>query len=201
MRNLADPRGGLCLRAAPAREPRRREHGGHLLALRDVGARAGVGVQLHHRGQRGDLCRSTGGIRRRRSQVRTRLRLPYLMEQAGGRAVYEPEAVAVEKPAAETEDEYGRKVPIRARSATSSRGGPPSTRPLYARRAPSRIACCGTRPVSSTSACSCRTSLSSLERRSIAASSRCSSRASDSLRPDELGSPFRARGLRTTTTS
>ena len=35
---------------------------------------------------------------------------PYLMEQMGRRAVYEPEAVAVEKPAAEPEDEYGRKV-------------------------------------------------------------------------------------------
>ena len=35
---------------------------------------------------------------------------PYLMEQMGLRAVYEPEAVAIEKPAAEPEDEYGRKV-------------------------------------------------------------------------------------------
>jgi len=35
---------------------------------------------------------------------------PYLMEQMGLRAVYEPAAVATEKPAAEPEDEYGRKV-------------------------------------------------------------------------------------------
>ena len=35
---------------------------------------------------------------------------PYLMEQRGLRAVYEPAAVATEKPAAEPEDEYGRKV-------------------------------------------------------------------------------------------
>jgi glycosyltransferase involved in cell wall biosynthesis len=35
---------------------------------------------------------------------------PYLMEQMGRRAVYEPAAIAVEKPAAEPEDEYGRKV-------------------------------------------------------------------------------------------
>lgn len=35
---------------------------------------------------------------------------PYLMEQMGMRAVYEPAAVATEKPAAEPEDEYGRKV-------------------------------------------------------------------------------------------
>ncbi len=35
---------------------------------------------------------------------------PYLMEQRGLRAVYEPEAIASEPPAAEPEDEYGRKV-------------------------------------------------------------------------------------------
>ncbi|HXF98871.1 MAG TPA: glycosyltransferase family 2 protein [Gaiellaceae bacterium] len=41
---------------------------------------------------------------------------PYLMEQRGLRAVYEPEAVAVEKAAAEPEDEYGRKVRTIARA-------------------------------------------------------------------------------------
>jgi cellulose synthase/poly-beta-1,6-N-acetylglucosamine synthase-like glycosyltransferase len=41
---------------------------------------------------------------------------PYLMEQGGRRAVYDPEAVAVEKPASEPEDEYGRKVRMNARS-------------------------------------------------------------------------------------
>ena len=41
---------------------------------------------------------------------------PYLMEQAGKRAVYDPEAVAVEKPASDIEDEYGRKVRMNARS-------------------------------------------------------------------------------------
>lgn len=41
---------------------------------------------------------------------------PYLMEQAGRRAVYEPSAIAVEKPAAEPEDEYGRKVRTIARA-------------------------------------------------------------------------------------
>ncbi|MDW8338768.1 MAG: glycosyltransferase family 2 protein [Thermoleophilia bacterium] len=40
---------------------------------------------------------------------------PYLMEQRGLRAVYEPEAVAIERAAAETEDEYGRKVRTIAR--------------------------------------------------------------------------------------
>ncbi len=42
--------------------------------------------------------------------------LPYAMEQNGLRAVYDPEAIAVEKPASELEDEYGRKVRMNARS-------------------------------------------------------------------------------------
>lgn len=41
---------------------------------------------------------------------------PYLMEQRGLRAVYEPEAIAVERAASEPEDEYGRKVRTIARS-------------------------------------------------------------------------------------
>jgi glycosyltransferase involved in cell wall biosynthesis len=58
---------------------------------------------------------------------------PYLMEQNGLRAVYDPEAVAVEKPASEPEDEYGRKVRTIARSwghIVSGRVFGP-TRPLY----------------------------------------------------------------------
>ncbi len=58
---------------------------------------------------------------------------PYLMEQAGRRAVYDPEAVAVEKPASEPEDEYGRKVRMNARSwghLLTGRMFRP-TRPLY----------------------------------------------------------------------
>jgi glycosyltransferase involved in cell wall biosynthesis len=58
---------------------------------------------------------------------------PYLMEQAGLRAVYEPEAVAIEKPANEPEDEYGRKVRTIARSwghIVTGRMFRP-TRPLY----------------------------------------------------------------------
>jgi hypothetical protein len=38
------------------------------------------------------------------------LSLPYLMVRRGRRAVYEPEAVAFEKPARDQEDEYRRKV-------------------------------------------------------------------------------------------
>ena len=58
---------------------------------------------------------------------------PYLMEQQGLRAVYDPEAVAVEKAASEPEDEYGRKVRMNARSwghvVTGRMFG--RTRPLY----------------------------------------------------------------------
>ena len=58
---------------------------------------------------------------------------PYLMEQAGKRAVYDPEAVAVEKPASEPEDEYGRKVRMNARSWGHLATGRMfrRTRPLY----------------------------------------------------------------------
>ena len=58
---------------------------------------------------------------------------PYLMEQMGRRAVYEPRAVAVEKPAAEPEDEYGRKVRTISRALghiLTGRALRP-TRPLY----------------------------------------------------------------------
>jgi len=58
---------------------------------------------------------------------------PYLMEQMGRRAVYEPAAVAVEKPAAEPEDEYGRKVRTISRALghiLTGRAFRP-TRPLY----------------------------------------------------------------------
>ena len=58
---------------------------------------------------------------------------PYLMEQMGLRAVYEPAAVATEKPAAEPEDEYGRKVRTISRALghiLTGRALRPS-RPLY----------------------------------------------------------------------
>jgi glycosyltransferase involved in cell wall biosynthesis len=58
---------------------------------------------------------------------------PYLMEQRGLRAVYEPEAVATEKPASEPEDEYGRKVRTISRALghiLTGRALRPS-RPLY----------------------------------------------------------------------
>ncbi len=58
---------------------------------------------------------------------------PYLMEQQGLRAVYEPGAIAVEKPAAEPEDEYGRKVRTISRALghiLTGRAFRP-TRPLY----------------------------------------------------------------------
>ena len=58
---------------------------------------------------------------------------PYLMEQRGLRAVYEPDAVATEKPASEPEDEYGRKVRTISRALghiLTGRAFRPS-RPLY----------------------------------------------------------------------
>jgi len=58
---------------------------------------------------------------------------PYLMEQNGLRAVYDSEAIAVEKPASEPEDEYGRKVRTIARSwghIVTGRALRP-TRPLF----------------------------------------------------------------------
>ena len=59
---------------------------------------------------------------------------PYLMEQMGRRAVYEPAAIAVEKPAAEPEDEYGRKVRTISRALghiLTGRAFRGPTRPLY----------------------------------------------------------------------
>lgn len=58
---------------------------------------------------------------------------PYLMEQRGRRAVYDSEAVAVEKAASEPEDEYGRKVRTIARSLGHILTGRMfrPTRPLY----------------------------------------------------------------------
>ena len=58
---------------------------------------------------------------------------PYLMEQQGLRAVYEPAALALEPPASEPEDEYGRKVRTIARSWGHILSGRMfrATRPLY----------------------------------------------------------------------
>lgn len=58
---------------------------------------------------------------------------PYLMEQMGLRAVYEPEALAVEPPAFEPEDEYGRKVRTISRALGHILTGRifRPTRPLY----------------------------------------------------------------------
>ena len=128
---------------------------------------------------------------------------PYLMEQAGLRAVYDPEAVAVEKPASEPEDEYGRKVRTIARSwghiahgadVQADAAALPG-RARLAPRAPLRERARPRRPAA-------------LERR--AARSRgllppvprvCSSAASRSSRPGRRGCRFPARASPTTTTS
>ena len=127
---------------------------------------------------------------------------PYLMEQAGLRAVYDPEAVAVEKPASEPEDEYGRKVRMNARSwghLLTGRMFRP-TRPLYLAELVSH------RVLRYSSGalhlgCSRRTWLWSAARRSTGAFSSSSSGGSGWRRPAERGYRSLERGSRTTTTS
>ena len=67
-------------------------------------------ARLDHRRQRPDLCGSPCRLGRPRALVRPRPRPPYLMVQRGRRAVYDPDAVSVEKPSRDIEDEYRRKV-------------------------------------------------------------------------------------------
>ena len=127
---------------------------------------------------------------------------PYLMEQMGLRAVYEPEAVAIEKPAAEPEDEYGRKVRTISRAARAHphRSGVPADCGRSTSRSSSRTECSATRPGSCTSGCSSRTSCSSRARPSIA----CSSPPARRARARGAGKarlPVPARGSPTTTTS
>ena len=126
---------------------------GALLALRDVGARAGVAAS--------SITAGNGAIYavRRDAYVEDDPKFghdfgfPYLMEQAGLRAVYEPEAVAVEKPASEPEDEYGRKVRTIARSSgTSSPAGCSGRRGRCTWPSSCPTACCATRAACSTSA-------------------------------------------------
>ena len=90
-------------------------------------------MQLDHGRQRGDLRREAEAYVEDDPKFGHDFGFPYLMEQAGLRAVYEPEAIAVEKPASEPEDEYGRKVRTIARSwghVLTGRMFRP-TRPLY----------------------------------------------------------------------
>ena len=101
----------LRLRAAPARGGRRLEPRGPLLALRD-GACA-----RPSRGSARSPAATARSTRVRRSdyvEVDPRfghdLSLPYLMVQRGRRAVYEPAALASEKPTPSNESEYRRKV-------------------------------------------------------------------------------------------
>ena len=98
------------MRTAPARDGRRHEPGGHVLALRD-GLREAES-------RLGSITGGNGSIyavkRADYVEVDPRwghdLSFPYRMVQAGRRAVYEPAAHAFEKPTPSNETEYRRKV-------------------------------------------------------------------------------------------
>ena len=163
VRSFADPDVALRLRPRHLRGRRRDEPRGRLLALRALAARAGVAARLDHRRQR---RRSTPfGARTTSTSTRasaTTSRFPYLMVQRGRRAVYDPEAVAFEKPSRDLEDEYRRKVrmfehcwliTLARRDAARRRLGLPG-------RARSRTACSATGAACCTWPCSARTSRS-----------------------------------------
>ena len=162
-RALRRPEGRVRLRAAPAR-------GGGRLRTR----RASTGAtRWRVRAAESALGSVTGGngsiYALRRSdyvEVDPRfghdLSLPYLMVQHGRRAVYEPAALAFEKPTPTNETEYRRKVRMFEHCwlivlrGKMLRGQPPG----YLRRAASRTATCATRPACSISSCSRRRSRS-----------------------------------------
>ena len=149
---LRRPRRRLRLRPGPLPARRRHEPGGRLLALRDVAARERVRARLDHRRQRRDLRGAPLGLRR--MAVRPRPRLPEPDGAAGRRAVYEPEALAFEKPSPR---QRGR-VPAQGADAAvvvaaPVRGRPAARRPAAVPRSScSRTACCATRAASCTSA-------------------------------------------------
>ena len=122
------------------------------------------------------------------------LSLPYLMVQHGRRAVYDPEALAFEKPTAEIETEYRRKVRMFEHCWLIVLRGRMLRRlpPGYLVRS-SRTATSGTRAGSSTSSCSGRTWRSSPRGPESSTTSRSASRSRSSC------SPPRGAGCRATT--
>ena len=80
-----------------------------LLALRAVAACAGIPTRIDHWRQWAHLRRAPVGLGRPRALVRHDLGLPYLMVQRPARGL-RPEAVSIEKPSRDIEDEYRRKV-------------------------------------------------------------------------------------------
>ena len=108
------------------------------------------------------------------------LSLPYLMVQRGRRAVYEPEALAFEKPTPTNETEYRRKVRMFEHCWLIVLRGKmlaPAAARLPRRRS-SRTATSATRAGCSISSCSRRASRSSRTAGSTASCSRLSSRCS-----------------------
>ena len=197
------PRGRVRLRAAPAREPGRREHGGRVLALRDVGARAGVDRELDHRRERGDLRGEARRVRRGRPEVRARLRLP-VPDGADGAARR-----------LRARGDRGREAGRRARGRVRPQGADDLARarphphgarlptdapavPGAARLAPRAALLDGDPP---RRAARRRTWCSWRARRSTASSSCSSSPGSGSPEPARRACPIPARGSPTTTTS
>ena len=109
--NFADPDVAYVCGRLRAHRRRRLEPRGRLLALRDVAARRSESALGSVTGGNGSIY----AVRRSDYvEVDPRfghdLSLPYLMVQRGRRAVYDPEALAFEKPTPEIETEYRRKV-------------------------------------------------------------------------------------------
>ena len=127
---------------------------------------------------------------------------PYRMAQRGRRAVYEPEAIATEKAATDSEDEYGRRVRMHSQgwlhvlSGRVFEGGEPLFlfEVVSHRVHHTQAACC-------TSFSSRPTPRSPGARASTGPHSQPSSGRSGLRRPAVAGSPFRAQRWPTTTSS
>ena len=159
VRSLADPEVGYVCGQLRLESPGRSESRRALLALRGLGARAGVERELDHGRQRRDLRRAPRGVRRGRPQVRARLRLP-VPDGAGGTAC-----------GLRLRGDRGGEAGERARGRVRPQGAheraflgpPPHAAACSAERArctwPSscRIACSAIRAVCCISACSRRT--------------------------------------------
>ena len=190
VRPLRRPGGGLRLRPARAPDRRTAEQGGPLLALRAELREAESAL--------GSVTGGNGSIYAvRRSdyvEVDPRfghdLSLPYLLVQRGRRAVYEPDALAFEKPTPTTEDEYRRKVRmfehcwLIVSEGRMLRG----LRAALPRSSSSRIATCATGAACSTS--SCRLELPARRRGAVY---RLASRATSRSSPRRRGGPGMAR--------
>ena len=102
--------GRLRLRPGALRRPGRLQPGGRLLALRDLGQRAGVGRRRGHRRQRQRSTRCAARPTSRWPPSRSHdLSFPFELTKQGWRAVYVPAAVAEERLVPTIEGEFHRK--------------------------------------------------------------------------------------------